>query len=65
MSAQEPLPVGGITSAYEQKCCRVGKKLDISRLFQPVIVGSKTQQPVETCTRSKQTKPISQGGKKS
>ena len=25
-SSQEPLPVGGITSAYEQKCCVAGQK---------------------------------------
>ena len=47
-SPQEPLPVGGIASAVEQKCSRVGQKSRISGLLQPTILGTETQQPVET-----------------
>ena len=32
-SPHEPLPVGGITSAFEQKCSRVGQKSKISGIF--------------------------------
>ena len=38
-TGQEPLPVGGITSAYEQKRSTVGPKSDISRVFQLAILG--------------------------
>ena len=58
-SPQEPLPVGGIASSYEQKRNRTSNKSDISGLSQPVIVGSQTQQPVETYTGSEQLKQIS------
>ena len=61
-SPQEQLPAGGITSAYTQKRSRTSAKPNISRVFQPTIFGSKTQQQVETYTRSEQTKSISQGG---
>ena len=47
-SPQELLPVGGIGSAVKQKCSRVGQKSRISGLLQPTILGTKTQQPVET-----------------
>ena len=59
---QEPLPVGGITSAYGQKRSRPYAKSEISRVFQPSIFGPQTQQ-VETYTRSEQFKPIPQGSK--
>ena len=55
-SPQEPLPAGGITSFYRQKRSRAGTKSKISGLFQPTISSPKTQQQVETYTRSKQTK---------
>ena len=58
-SPQEPLPVGGIASAYVQKCNRTSNKSNISGLLQPVILGSQTQQPVETYTGSEQLKQIS------
>ena len=61
-SPQEQLPVGGITSAYGQKCNRVGPQSNISRVFQPTFSGTQTQQQVETYTRSKQTKSFPQGG---
>ena len=40
--SQEPLPDGGITSAYEQKCSRSGQKSRISGVLQPTIFGPKT-----------------------
>ena len=33
-SSQEQLPVGGISSAYRQKCSRTGQTQNISRVFQ-------------------------------
>ena len=62
-SPQEPLPVGGITSAYKQKHSRVCKQSKISGGFQPPIFSAQTQQQVETYTRSEQFKPISRGSK--
>ena len=35
-SSQEPLPTGGIASAYKQKCRRVGQKSRISGLLQSI-----------------------------
>ena len=58
-SPQEPLPVGGIVSAYEQKRSRTGNKSNISGLLQLVVLGSQTQQPVEMYTRPQQLKQIS------
>ena len=46
-SSQEPLPVAGITSAYKQKHSRIGKKSDISEVFQSTIFGPKTQQHLD------------------
>ena len=61
-SPQEQLPVGGITSAYRQKCRRTGKASNFSRVFQPTISSSKTQQQVEAHTRSEQTESFPQDG---
>ena len=61
-SSQEQLPVGGITSAYEQKCDRTGPQSNISGVFQPTLSSPQTQQPMETNTGFKQTKPLPQGG---
>ena len=61
-SPQEQLPDGGITSAYRQKCCRISAQSDLSRVFQPAVFGTKTQQQVETYTGPEQSKPLSQGG---
>ena len=61
-SPQEQLPVGGITSAYGQKCSRTGLQSNISGVFQPTFSSPKTQQQVEANTGSKQTKPFPQGG---
>ena len=61
-SPQEQLPDRGITSAYRQKCCRTSAQSDLSRVFQPAVLGTQTQQQVETYTGPEQSKPISQGG---
>ena len=57
-SPQEPLPVGGIASAYDQKCSGTGNKSNISGLLQPVVFGPQTQQPVETYPRPEQLEQI-------
>ena len=58
-SPQEPLPVGGIPSASEQKCNRTSNKSNISGLLQPVISSSQTQQLVETYTRPQYLEQVS------
>ena len=60
-SQQEPLPAGGITSAYRQKRSRTGAKSNISGGFQPTFLSPKAQQQVETYIRSEQTKSFLQG----
>ena len=62
-SPQEPLLVRGIASAYRQKRNRTGTKPKVPGFFQPTIFSPKTQQLVETYTRSEQTKSFPQGGK--
>ena len=57
-SPQEPLPVGGIASAYDQKCSGTGNKSNISGLLQAVVFGPQTQQPVETYPRPEQLEQI-------
>ena len=54
-SPQEQLPVGGIASAYRQKCSRAGTKSKISGFLQPTIFSPKTKQQMETYTKSEQT----------
>ena len=61
-SPQEQLPGGGIASAYSQKYNRNRTKPKISRLLQPTISSSKTEQKVETYTGSEQTQSFPQGG---
>ena len=61
-SSQEQLPVGGITSAYRQKCSGASTKPNISGVFQPTIFSPKAQEQVETYTGSEQTEPFPQGG---
>ena len=61
-SPQEPLPAGGITSAYRQKCSGTSTKPNISGIFQPTIFSPKAQQQVETYIRSEQTESFPQGG---
>ena len=49
---QEPIQTGppfrGTVSAGEQKCSRTGSKPKLTRVLQPAIFGTQTQQPVET-----------------
>ena len=61
-SPQEQLPVGGITSAYRQKCSGASTKPNLFELFQPTIFSPKAKQQVETYTRSEQTKSFPQDG---
>ena len=62
-SPQEPLPGGGITSAYGQKLSRAGEQSKVSGIFQQVIFGPQTQQQMETYTASEQSTSIPQGSK--
>ena len=57
-SPQEQLPVGGIASAFRQKCCRIGSKSTVPGVLQPAIFGTQTQQPVETYLGSRQTQHL-------
>ena len=59
-SPQEPLPAGGITSAYRQNCSGTSTKPNFSGIFQPTIFSPKAQQ-VETYIRSEQTESFPQG----
>ena len=61
-SPQEQLPVGGITSAHSQECCRTSKKPNFSGVFQQTISSPKTQQQVATYPGSEQTESFPQGG---
>ena len=61
-SPKEPLPAGGITSAYRQKRSRASTKPNTFGLFQLTIFSPKTQQ-VETYTGPEQTKSFPQGRK--
>ena len=62
-SPQEQLPVGGIASAYRQKCSGIGPQSNISGVLQSVIPSPKTQQQMEANTGPKQLKLFPQGGK--
>ena len=55
-SPQEQLPVGGITSAYRQKCSGTGPQSNISGFLQWTISSPKAQQEMETNTGPKQLK---------
>ena len=61
-SSQEQLPVRGITSAYGQKRSRGSTQSEFSRVFQPAVFGSQTQQQMEANTGPEQVKPLSQSG---
>ena len=39
---------GGTVSASEQKCSRTGSQPKVTRILQPAVFGTQTQQPVET-----------------
>ena len=56
-SPQEPLPVGGIASAFEQNS-QTGNKSNISGLLQLVVLSLQIQQLVETYTGPEQLKQI-------
>ena len=60
ISPQVCLPVGGIASADQQKCSRIGQKSRISGFLQPAIFGPKTKQQREMYTRSEQSQQIPQ-----
>ena len=62
-SSQEPLPVGVITSVYEQKCSGTSTKSKISGLLQPTFLGSQAKQSLETYWRLEQIKSFPQGRK--
>ena len=55
-SPQEQLPVGGITSAYGQKCSGTGPQSNISGFLQSTIASPKAQQQMEANTGPKQPK---------
>ena len=59
-SSQEPQTVGGITSAYNKKCYRTGTQTNLSRILQPTILGSQTQQQMEANPRFEQSKYVPQ-----
>ena len=61
-SPQEQLPVGGITSAHSQKCCRTSKKPNFSGVFQQTVSSPKTQQQIATYPGSEQPESFPQGG---
>ena len=61
-SPQEQLPVGGITSAYSQKCCRTSKKPNFSGVLQQTISSPKTQQQMAAYPGSKQPESFPPGG---
>ena len=61
-SPQEQLPVGGIASAYRQKCNRAGPKPNLSGVFQQTFPSSQTQQQMEAHFGSEQIKPLPQSG---
>ena len=61
-SSQEQLPVRGIASAYRQKCCRTSAQTDLSRVLQPTVFGSQTQQQMEANIGPKPIKSFPQSG---
>ena len=59
-SSQEPQTVRGITSAYSKKCYRTGTQTNLTRVLQPTILGSQTQQQMEANPRFEQSKCVPQ-----
>ena len=55
-SPQEKLPVGGITSAYRQKCSGTGPQSNISGFLQSTISSPKAQHQMEANTGPKKPK---------
>ena len=62
-SSQEPQTVRGITSAYGKKCYRTGTQTNLTRVLQPTIPGSQTQQQMEANPRFEQSESFSQNRK--
>ena len=62
-SSQEPQTVRGITSAYSKKCYRTGTQTDLTRVLQPTILGSQTQQQMEANPRFEQSECFPQNRK--
>ena len=62
-SSQKSQTVRGITSAYGKKCYRTGTQTDLTRVLQPTIPGSQTQQQMEANPRFEQSKSFSQNRK--
>ena len=54
-SSQKPQTVRGITSAYGQKCHRTGTQTDITRVLQPTVSSSQTQQQMAANLRPEQS----------
>ena len=54
-SSQKSQTVGGITSAYGQKCHRTSSQTGLTRVFQPAILSTKARQQMETYLRPKQS----------
>ena len=61
-SPQEQLPVGGITSAYRQKCSGAGPQSNISGFLQPTVLSPQAQQQVAAYLRPEQPKSFSPNG---
>ena len=59
-SSQKSQTVGGITSAYGQKCHRTSSQTDLTRFLQPTISGPQTQQQVEAHLRPEQSESFPQ-----
>ena len=59
----ESQTVGGITSAYGQKCHRTSSQAGLTRVLQPTIFSPKTQQQVETHLRPEQSESFPQDRK--
>ena len=62
-SSQEPQTVRGITSAYGKKCYRTGTQTNLTRVLQPTIPGSQTQQQMEANPRFEQSESFPQNRK--
>ena len=54
-SSQKPQAVRGITSAYGQKCHRTSTQTDITRVFQPTVSSSQSQQQMVANLRPEQS----------
>ena len=55
--------LGGITSAYGKKCYRTGTQTNLTRVLQPTIPGSQTQQQMEANPRFEQSEFFPQNRK--